>query len=196
MIHIGAAPGDAGEPDLLRRALLAAIAAAPIAAASSSRATNREPLPTGKITDFDFLRGRWRVHHRAFVQERWQEFEGEVASRPLVGGQANVDDNIWQWNGKTYRGLAVRVFDRKTSRWSIFWLDARSPERFGPPAIGGFIGTTGSFYGDEEFKGKPVRTRLIWSVDSPDSARWEQAYSFDKEATWEPNWIWQFKRIA
>lgn len=184
-------------PDLLRRALLLAIGAAPIAAASSKcLATAGEAVPTGKITDFDFLRGRWRVRHQAFIQERWQEFEGEVTSRPLLGGQTNIDDNIWQWNGKTLRGLAVRVFDPRTSRWSIFWLDGRAPEKFGPPAVGGFSGNTGTFYGDEEFNGKPVRARLRWLVESSDRARWEQAYSFDGEKSWEPNWIWHFTRTA
>jgi hypothetical protein len=184
------------ELDFQRRAVLATMAAAPIAFASGSFASTGKALPTGKVTDFDFLRGRWKVRHRALIQDRWQEFEGEVNSRPLLGGQTNVDDNIWQWNGKTHRGLAVRVFDPKTSRWSIFWLDGRAREKFGPPAIGGFTGNAGTFIGDEEFNGKPVRARLRWFVDGPDRARWEQAYSYDNEATWVPNWYWNFRRIA
>jgi hypothetical protein len=190
-------PGERDESDIDRRAFLAAIAAASLVTASARTfAMVRTHLPTGRITDFDFLRGHWKVKHRAFAQQRWQEFEGEVTSRPLLAGQTNIDDNIWTWNGNTYRGLAVRVFDPKSSRWSIFWLDGRSPERFGPPAVGGFSGNKGTFYGDEESQGKPVRVRLSWFIDGADHARWEQAYSSDNEATWQPNWLWFFERTA
>jgi hypothetical protein len=186
-----------GEPDFLRRALLVALSTGSLAAASGSHAMRSgQLLPTGKATDFDFLRGSWSVHHRAFIQNRWQEFDGEVSSRPLVGGQSNVDDNLWTWNGQAHRGLAVRVFDPTTSRWSIFWLDGRAPERFGPAAVGGFTGGVGTFYGDEEWGGKAVRARLRWLLDGPDRARWEQAYSFDQEDTWELNWIMDFRRSA
>jgi hypothetical protein len=191
------APGKRDEPDIDRRALLAAVAATALVTASApSFGMARPPLPTGRITDFDFLHGHWKVKHRALIQQRWQEFEGEVTSRPLLAGQTNIDDNIWTLNGKTSRGLAVRIFDPKSSRWSIFWLDDRAPEKFGPPAVGGFTGNKGLFYGDEEYQGKPVRVRLSWFIDGPDRARWEQAYSFDNEATWQPNWLWFFDRTA
>jgi hypothetical protein len=33
-------------------------------------------------------------------------------------------------------------------------------------------------------------------VETPDSCRWEQAYSADGGKTWETNWIMEFTRQA
>src|SRR5207244_8679775 len=49
--------------------------------------------------DFDFLFGRWRVHHRR-LRERlagcneWQEFDGTSVAQPILGGLGNIDDNL------------------------------------------------------------------------------------------------------
>ena len=54
--------GERDESDIDRRALLAAIAAASLVTISArSFAMAPIPLPTGRITDFDFLRGHWKV---------------------------------------------------------------------------------------------------------------------------------------
>ena len=46
----------------------------------------------------------------------------------------------------------------------------------------------------EPFEGKAIFSRFIWSVDSPDSCRWEQAFSADGGKTWETNWTMKFTR--
>jgi hypothetical protein len=187
-------PFLAQEMNPVRRALVAAITISPLVISRSTLAMGVEPSSTGRITDFDFLRGTWKVRHRALIDQHWQEFEGQVESRALLAGQSNVDDNVWTWKGKLYRGLAVRVFDPERSHWSIFWLDGRSPEKFGPPTVGGFQGNIGTFLGEDSLAGKPIRVRLRWFTEDPGRPRWEQSYSFDQGSTWEPNWIWNFQR--
>ncbi|MGC2480940.1 MAG: hypothetical protein WA423_14050, partial [Candidatus Sulfotelmatobacter sp.] len=49
------------------------------------------------LHDFDFLFGRWQVHHRKLKHRlvnshEWIEFEGTLFTQPLMGGYANVDD--------------------------------------------------------------------------------------------------------
>lgn len=91
-----------------------------------------ETAPQGSIDDFDFLVGRWRVRHRRLVgrlvgSTTWEEFDGECAMQKMLGGQANVDDNVLHAPAGTYHAIAVRVFDPEARAWSIFWIDSRYP---------------------------------------------------------------------
>jgi hypothetical protein len=67
-----------------------------------------EVPPPGNVDDFDFLVGRWKVRHRRLIgrlvgSTTWEEFDGECTMRKLLGGQANVDDNVLHAPAGTYR---------------------------------------------------------------------------------------------
>ena len=167
----------------------------------SARRTSQADRPAPGVHDFDFLVGRWTVHHRKLKERlannhEWVEFEGTLNSQPLMGGYSNVDDLELKVPGGAYRGVALRSFDSKTQQWSIWWLDSRTPlGPLDPPMRGGFHNGVGTFYADETFNGRPVRTRFIWSKTSPTSCHWEQAYSPDSGKTWETNWVQDIIRI-
>ena len=152
------------------------------------------------LHDFDFLVGHWRVHHRKLKERlannhEWIEFDGTLSSQPLMGGYANVDDDVFEVPGGTYRGVAPRSLDAKTGKWSIWWLDSRTPTApLDPPVKGSFHNGLGAFYADDTFNGKPIRIRFIWSEITPTSCHWEQAFSSDGGKTWETNWIQDLKR--
>jgi hypothetical protein len=114
--------------------------------------------------------------------------------RKLLGGRANLDENMWTMSARSYRALTLRTFDTEHRAWSIFWLDARSPTTFGPPVVGGFDGAHGSFFGEDLLDGEVIRVRFDWLVETPHRCRWEQAFSFDCGGTWEPNWRMNFDR--
>jgi len=154
------------------------------------------------LHDFDFLFGRWQVHHRKLKHRlvnshEWIEFEGTLFCQPLMGGYANVDDTVFEVPGGTYRGVATRSFDAKTGQWSIWWLDNRTPlGPMDPPVRGSFHNGIGTFYANDDTEGgKPVRTRLLWSAITPTSGHWEQAESPDGGKTWETDWIMDLKRV-
>ena len=153
------------------------------------------------VHDFDFLVGHWQVHHRKLKERlaqnhEWVEFEGTLASQPLMGGYANVDDDVFEVPGGTYRGVAPRSFDAKSQQWSIWWIDSRTPlAPLDPPVRGSFHNGVGTFYADDTFNGKPVRIRFIWSKITPTSCHWEQAFSPDAGKTWETNWVQDLKRV-
>lgn len=153
------------------------------------------------VHDFDFLFGRWRVHHRRLSKrlrhsEDWQEFQGTLVSRPVLAGSGNVDDNLINQPGTSYRALAIRAFDEKTGQWSIWWLDGRTPSAWlAPPVRGAFKDGVGRFYAEDTLDGRAILVRYVWSEITSKSCRWEQAFSADHGRTWELNWIMNLSRM-
>ena len=97
----------------------------------SGHGTTQIDSATPGVHDFDFLVGQWRVHHRTLKERlanshEWIEFQGTLFSQPLMGGYANVDDDVFEVPGGTYRGVAPRSFDAKSGQWSIWWMDSRA----------------------------------------------------------------------
>lgn len=151
--------------------------------------------------DFDFLVGSWVVEHRRLKSrlaqsEQWETFSGTSAATTLLGGRANVDDNILNLPAGPYRAVTLRSFDPVSGSWSIWWLDGRHPHRLDTPVVGGFRQGVGIFFADDRFEGKPILVRFIWSDISPNGARWQQAFSEDGGATWETNWVMEFRRTV
>lgn len=149
--------------------------------------------------DFDFFIGRWRVAHRR-LRERlagcaeWAEFGGTCTTQKVLGGLGNMDDNWLDLPGGAYRAVTLRTYNSATKLWSIWWLDGRYPNRLDMPMVGRFENDVGIFFADDTFDGKPVRIRFLWTQPGYDAPRWEQAFSPDAGATWETNWIMNFKR--
>lgn len=154
------------------------------------------------VHDFDFYMGSWRVHHRRLKDRlagstEWEEFEGTSTAWPILGGAGNIDDNVIELPGGTYRAISLRSFDPETQQWSIWWLDGRYPKGpLDPPVRGGFKDGIGTFTAEETFRDTPIVVRFIWSDITETSTRWEQAFSPDGGETWEVNWIMESTRIA
>jgi hypothetical protein len=152
------------------------------------------------VHDFDFFVGHWQVHHRRLKERlanshEWIKFEGTTVAQKLMQGYGNIDDNVLEFPGGTYRAVTLRSFDPKSQQWSIWWLDSRSPQGpLDPPVRGSFKDGVGTFYADDVLNGKPIRVRFIWSEITPTSCQWEQAFSSDNGASWETNWVMEFAR--
>ena len=124
----------------------------------------------------------------------WAGFEGTTVVQKVLGGFDNVDDNVLELPGGHYCAVTLRSFDPREGVWSIWWLDGRYPRKLDTPMVGRFADGAGHFCADDEFDGRPVRVRFVWSVPRPDSPRWEQAFSPDSGTTWETNWTMDFAR--
>jgi len=152
------------------------------------------------ISDFDFLIGSWRVHHRRLKERlanshEWIEFEGTCVSRKILGRAGNIDENFLNLPGDAYHAVALRTYDPAKAQWSIWWIDGRYPAELDPPLVGGFKDGIGTFYADHAFRGKPIRVRFLWT-NLNTKPHWEQAFSEDEGATWEINWTMEFSRSA
>jgi hypothetical protein len=167
-----------------------------------------EPAPVPRLpgepanaapADWAFLAGHWDVSHRRLRKRLagsgdWDEFDGELVNWPVMGGAANVGDNIMRLPGGTVRGVGFRAYDPARKLWSSWWLDARYPTEIGAPLTGRFEGGVGVFESPDTLDGRPILSRVRWSGITADTARWEQSASADGGATWEVNWVSDFRR--
>lgn len=157
------------------------------------------PIHASAPTDFDFVLGDWRVRHRR-LRERlcgcddWVEFDGEMSTQHILGGFGNIEDNLLNFPEGGFRAVAVRAFDPVAATWSIWWLDGRFPGRLDVPVVGRFKDGVGTFLADDQLDGVPITVRFLWSRQSPDQLRWEQAFSTDGGQRWETNWTMDFYR--
>jgi hypothetical protein len=148
---------------------------------------------------FDFLIGSWRVRNRRLAERLkgcadWEEFESSCHVRTILGGLGNMDEFTMERVSGRVLAVTLRLFNPITGEWSIYWAASTGNGRLDVPMVGRFEGTRGEFFSQEVFEGRHIFNRFIWTVETPDSCRWEQAYSADGGKTWETNWIMEFTR--
>lgn len=145
--------------------------------------------------DFDFQFGSWKVHNRRLLHpltglNEWVEFDGTVVARPVWGGRANMDEFEADAPSGHIEGMTVRTYNAKSHEWSIYWANQRMGVVSLPATVGKFNDHgIGEFYDQEVFNGRTIFVRFIWTVQSAEQTRWEQAFSLDGGKTWETNWI-------
>lgn len=69
--------------------------------------------------DFDFEFGMWQVRHRSLKErlvgcDEWEEFNGTSNTRPVLGGNGNVEDNFLEFPCGFYRAIAILAFKTET----------------------------------------------------------------------------------
>ena len=152
--------------------------------------------------DFDFLEGKWNSRQRRRTdvfnpQEdgEWYEFPATTTGMKYLNGKILIEHFEGTLpSGEMRQGVTLRTFDEQSQQWSIRWLDNRNPFDFSP-LTGTFQDGIGLFFEDTEApNGQPVRVRFTWDQISEQSARWQQAFSYDGGETWDTNWIAEFSR--
>lgn len=148
--------------------------------------------------DFDFEFGAWnaqisRLKAPLSGSQEWVEYTGTSVVRPVWNGRANLGELSVAGEGGRIEGMSLRVFDPAAGKWRIHWTNARDG-MVGEAMVGGFTDGVGTFYNEEEYDGRTVIVRFLFSEITDRRFRLEQAFSPDGGATWEPNWIAQFGR--
>jgi hypothetical protein len=150
--------------------------------------------------DFDFLLGSWKIHLKRMVKpltgsKEWVEFDGTVVCRKVWDGRANIDE--FEVNSPEkhvhIQGLTLRLYNPESHQWSLYWANAAKGSMGLPPTVGQFSGgpgeLRGEFYDQEDYEGRAIFVRYLWSDITANSAHFEQAFSTDGGRTWETNWI-------
>ena len=151
---------------------------------------------TSSPNDFDFLVGKWKMHHRRLNKrlencKEWTEFESTDSNYKILSGSADMDvlstTQMPGLEGKLFEGATLRLFDPKTRLWRLYWV-ASNVGVLDPPVVGSFENNVGHFFAKDTFKGKNIIMVFRWDVRDKEHPVWSQAFSPDNGKTWEWNW--------
>lgn len=143
--------------------------------------------------DFDFEIGTWKTHVRRLVNplsgsKTWTELTGTSVVRKIWQGRANLVELDVEGPAGRIEGLSLRLYNPQSRQWSLHFASSRNGI-LDKPTVGQFKEGRGEFYSQETFDGRAILVRFVITPLSPDSCRFEQAFSEDGGKTWEVNWI-------
>jgi hypothetical protein len=150
--------------------------------------------------DFDFEIGTWRTHLSRLQNPltgstTWVEYEGTSVVRKVWNGRANLVELDVSGPAGRIEALSLRLYNPESRQWSLHFSNSRSGT-MSPPMFGEFKNGRGEFFSQETFNGRAILVRFVISNVTPDSWRFEQAFSDDGGKTWEVNWIATDKRVT
>jgi hypothetical protein len=176
------------------------VACALVIVGSVSRAHSQDtPKPAHAATsrngshDFDFEIGTWKTHLWRLVDPltgstKWVEYEGTSIVRKIWGGRANLVELVADGPADHFEGLNLRLYNPQSRQWSLNFAGSKSGT-LSPPTIGEFNNGRGEFFSQETMNGRAILVRFVISDITPDSCRFEQAFSDGGGKNWEVNWI-------
>ena len=182
--------------------VIAACAALMPAQTESSAAKGGVQGKTGERDgqhDFDFEIGTWKTHlkrllHPLTGSTTWVEYDGVTVVRKVWNGRANLVELEADGPAGHFQGLNLRLFNPQSHQWSLNFANS-SGGSLSQPAIGEFKNGRGEFYDQETLNGRAILVRFVISDITPNSCRFEQAFSDDGGKTWEVNWIAMDTRV-
>jgi hypothetical protein len=150
--------------------------------------------------DFDFEIGTWKTHierrlHPLSGSNTWVQLDGTSVVRKIWQGRANLVELEVDSPSGHVEGLSLRLYNPLAHQWSLNFSNS-SGGTLSVPTIGEFRDGRGEFFDQEEFNGRTINVRGVWSDITPSSCRFEQSFSADGGKTWETNWIATDSRIA
>lgn len=149
--------------------------------------------------DFDFNFGTWKTHISRLQNPltgstTWAEYDGISVVRKVWDGRASLFELEADGQAGHIEGVGLRLYNPQSHQWSLNWANS-SAGTLGQPMIGEFKDGRGEFFDQEPFNGRTIFVRNGFSNITPDSSRFEQAFSADGGKTWEANWIMTFTRV-
>jgi hypothetical protein len=166
-------------------------------AQSNREAPKTNPQQTVKQrdgqSDFDFEIGTWKTKLKRLLDPlsgstTWVEYEGTTVVRKVWNGRANLVELVADGPSGHFEGLSLRLYNPQSRQWSLNFANVKSGVMT-QPTIGEFKNGRGEFYSQETLDGRAILVRFVISDITPNSCRFEQAFSDDGGKTWEVNWI-------
>lgn len=149
--------------------------------------------------DFDFHFGTWKTRVRRLLHPltgstTWAEYEGISVVRKVWNGRASLFELDVEGPEGRIEGVGLRLYNPQSDQWSLNWANGNDGV-MNQPMIGEFKNGRGDFFNQELFNGRAIYVRNSFLDITPDSSRFEQAFSDDGGKTWETNWVMTFTRV-
>jgi hypothetical protein len=143
--------------------------------------------------DFDFEIGTWKTHlkrlaHPLTGSTTWVTCDGTTTVHKVWDGKANLVELEVDCPGGHVSALSLRLYNPQSRQWSLNFSNAKDGT-LGQPTIGEFQNGIGEFYDQETLDSRAILVRFVIKDITPNSCRFEQAFSKDGGKTWEMNWI-------
>ena len=143
--------------------------------------------------DFDFDLGTWKTHLKRLVHPlagstTWVELDGTTVVPKIWDGRANLAELEVDTPSGHVEVLSLRLYNPQSHQWSLNTANSRVGT-LSVPTVGEFKNGRGEFFDQEEFNGRMIQVRNVWTDITPNSCRFEQSFSDDGGKTWELNWI-------
>jgi hypothetical protein len=143
--------------------------------------------------DFDFEIGTWHTHlkrllHPLTGSNTWVDYDGTTVVRKVWDGRANLVELKVDGPSGHIEALSIRLYNPQSHQWSLNFANSNGGT-LGQPTVGAFKNGRGEFFDQETLNGRAIYVRFVISDITPDSCRFEQAFSDDGAKTWEVNWI-------
>ena len=144
--------------------------------------------------DFDFFYGSWllrchRLKSPVDTSHDWVRFDASDEARALPGGLGNEDFARSSYPTKGFVGMTLRLYDRATGLWRLYWIDTMSSHGdAGIPNVGRWQGNVGIFDAHMMYRGKPAIDRYTWTrfgKRSKVAAHFQETLSLDGGQTWK-----------
>lgn len=166
---------------------------------SSNKSAQVSPTKPDGQHDFDFEIGDWKTRLQRLVHPLtgstiWVEYEGTSVVRKVWNGGANLVELKANGPAGHIEALSLRLYNPESRQWSLNFANIKGGT-LSPPTIGEFKNGRGEFYSQETLNDRAVLVRFVISDITPNSCRFEQAFSNDGGKTWEVNWIATDTRI-
>ena len=150
--------------------------------------------------DFDFEIGTWKTHLRRLLRPltgstTWVEYEGTTVVRKVWNGRANLVELEVDGSTGHIQALSLRLYNPESHQWSLNFANSAAGT-ISIPTIGEFKNGRGEFYDQETLNGRAIMVRFVIFDITPNSCRFEQAFSDDGGKTWEVNWIATDTRVT
>jgi hypothetical protein len=163
------------------------------AAGPAAKAFGEKALQRDGQHDFDFAFGTWRTRLWRLLNpltgsNRWAEHEGTTVVSKVWNGRANLAELEADGSEGHLQVMSLRLYNPQSGQWSLYAASSRNGT-LSVPTVGEFKDGRGEFFDQETFNGRSILVRNVWSDITPDSCRFEQAFSDDGGKTWEVNWI-------
>lgn len=143
--------------------------------------------------DFDFEIGTWKTSLKRLLSPltgstKWVEYEGTTIVRKVWEGNANLVELDVSGSAGNIKALSLRLYNPESRQWSLNFANIKGGV-MAVPTIGEFKNGRGEFYNQETLNGRAILVRFVIFDITPNSCRFEQAFSDDGGKTWEVNWI-------
>ncbi|MES2150247.1 MAG: hypothetical protein V4508_10675 [Pseudomonadota bacterium] len=144
--------------------------------------------------DFDFEAGTWNTHLKRLREPLsgkppvWVEYQGSSVVHTVLAGRANLIELIVNGPAGRIEGLSLRLYQPQTGQWTLNFANIADGQ-LTTPMTGAFHNGVGEFYGQDTLRGRAILVRFLILPVTPDTYRFEQAFSADGGKSWELNWL-------